>query len=166
MTNYVKVGRLQVADVLYHFINEKALPETQVEQAAFWDGFEKIIYDLQPKNKVLLQKRDEMQEKLDQWYNTHKGNYDFNEYRSFLEEIGYLEKEVSDFKIGTQNVDYEIAAQPGPQLVVPGNNARYAINAVNARWGSLYDALYGTDAISESGGAERKGTYNPVRGQK
>lgn len=165
MTNYVKVGRLQVADVLYNFINEKVLPETKIEQAAFWDGFEKIVYDLQPKNKALLQKRDEIQVQLNNWYKEHKDGYDFSTYKSFLQEIGYLEEEVADYKIGTQNVDFEVAQTPGPQLVVPGNNARYAINAVNARWGSLYDALYGTDAISEEG-AERTKGYNPARGEK
>lgn len=165
MTNYVKVGRLQVADVLYNFINEKALPETQVNQNDFWSGFEQIVYDLTPQNQALLQKRDDIQLQLNEWYQANK-EYDFGKYKAFLEEIGYLEKEVPDYKIGTQNVDAEIAATPGPQLVVPGNNARYAINAVNARWGSLYDALYGTDAISEEDGAERAKAYNPVRGQK
>lgn len=165
MTNYVKVGRLQVADVLYNFINEQALPKTQVNQNDFWAGFEQIVYDLTPENKALLQKRDDIQVQLNEWYKANK-NYDFGKYKAFLEEIGYLEKEVADFKIGTKNIDAEIASTPGPQLVVPGNNARYAINAVNARWGSLYDALYGTDAISEEGGAERTKAYNPTRGQK
>lgn len=165
MTNYVKVGRLQVADVLYNFINDQALPGTKVDQNDFWTGFEKIVYDLTPENKALLQKRDEYQVQLNEWYKANK-NYDFATYKAFLEEIGYLEEEVADFKIGTQNVDAEIATTPGPQLVVPGNNDRYAINAVNARWGSLYDALYGTDAIPEEGGAERTKAYNPARGQK
>ncbi|GIN61969.1 malate synthase G 1 [Robertmurraya siralis] len=165
MSEYVKIGNLKVAQVLANFINKEALPESQVEEGAFWEGFEKLIIDLAPRNKELLAKREEIQEKLHAW---HKENqeFKFEQYKSFLEEIGYLEQEVEDYKVTTNHVDDEVALQPGPQLVVPVDNARYALNAANARWGSLYDALYGTDVISEEGGAERSGGYNPIRGQK
>ncbi len=114
----------------------------------------------------MLAKRDELQEKINEWHKQHRGQFDFEKYRSFLQEIGYLEPEVDDFEITTENVDDEIAKQAGPQLVVPITNARYALNAANARWGSLYDALYGTDVISEEDGAQRGKGYNPVRGEK
>lgn len=166
MTNYVKVGNLQVASELYQFINEEAIPGSGVDQNQFWADFERLIKDLTPKNKELLARRDEIQSKLNTWYRENKGNFDFAKYKAYLEEIGYLEPEVEDFQIGTEGVDDEIAVQAGPQLVVPVNNARYALNAANARWGSLYDALYGTDVISEEGGAQRSGSYNPVRGNK
>lgn len=164
MTIYTKVGKLQVANELYEFINLDALPESGVEKDVFWLGFEKLIRDLTPINKQLLQERDELQNKLNAWHRDHKV-FDFMEYKAFLEEIGYLEDEGEDFKITTDHVDEEIAIQAGPQLVVPVNNDRYALNAANARWGSLYDALYGTDAISEDNGAHRGGGYNPIRGQ-
>ncbi|MCF6410171.1 malate synthase G [Pseudalkalibacillus salsuginis] len=165
MSEYVKVGNLQVAQVLYDFINSEAIPGSGVSAVSFWGGLEKIVDELAPKNKELLEKRDELQNRIHEW---HKTNTDFalEEYKSFLRELNYLEPEAGEIKVSTENVDDEIAIQPGPQLVVPVNNARYAINAANARWGSLYDALYGTDAISEEGGAEQKGSYNPVRGEK
>lgn len=166
MENYVKKGNLQVAQELYDFINSEALPGSQLDPEEFWSGFEALIEDLTPANKRLLATRDEFQDKLNNWYQENNGNFDFDTYKSFLTEIGYLEPEVEDFEIGTENVDDEIAIQAGPQLVVPVNNSRYAINAANARWGSLYDALYGTDAISEEDGAHREGKYNPVRGAK
>jgi malate synthase len=166
MTTYVKKGKLQVAQELYEFINSKALPGTLITADQFWSGFESLIIDLTPKNKELLALRDDFQNKLNAWYLENKENFDFEKYQSFLKEIGYLEPEVEDFEITTTNVDDEIAVQAGPQLVVPVNNARYAINAANARWGSLYDALYGTDVISEKGEAAREGGYNPVRGAK
>lgn len=166
MSNYIQVGNLRVADVLHDFINSKVLPDTGVEQAQFWDGFDALIHDLAPKNKALLARRDELQEQINTWHKENKGNTDFAAYKSFLEEIGYLEPKVEPFKVSTENVDDAIALQAGPQLVVPINNARYAINAANARWGSLYDALYGTDAISEEDGAEKGKGYNPVRGDK
>jgi malate synthase len=164
MTEYVKVGNLQVATVLYKFINEEGLPKTNLDQERFWTDFEKLIHDLAPKNKELLARREEIQNKINSW---HRENKDFNfaAYQSFLQEIGYLEEEVEDFQVTTEGVDDEIAVQAGPQLVVPVDNARYALNAANARWGSLYDALYGTDAISEEEGAQ-KGGYNQVRGEK
>lgn len=166
MSNYIQVGHLRVAKVLHSFINEQVLPDTGVEQAQFWGGVDALIHDLAPKNRALLARRDELQEQINAWHKENKGNADFAAYKSFLEEIGYLEPKVEPFKVSTANVDDAIALQAGPQLVVPINNARYAINAANARWGSLYDALYGTDAISEEDGAEKGKGYNPVRGDK
>lgn len=165
MTQYVKIGNLQVAEILADFINNEALPESKVNKEQFWAGFEALITELAPKNEALLARRDELQEKLHQWHKENK-EFDFEKYKSFLEEIGYLEPEVEDYKVTTENVDPEVALVAGPQLVVPVDNARYALNAANARWGSLYDALYGTDAVSEEGGATREGAYNPVRGEK
>ncbi|KON87679.1 malate synthase [Sporosarcina globispora] len=165
MGNYVKTGNIQVASELYEFINSEALPGSGVDQEQFWSGLEALINDLTPKNKALLAKRDEIQQQVNTWHRENQ-NFDFHSYKSFLEEIGYLESKAEDFKITTENVDDEIAVQAGPQLVVPVNNGRYAINAANARWGSLYDALYGTDAVSEENGAHRDGGYNPVRGEK
>jgi malate synthase len=166
MTDYVKKGKLQVAQELYEFINSEALPGSGLVTEQFWSGFEALIHDLTPKNKELLATRDDIQNKLNRWYRENNENFDFETYKSFLTEIGYLEPEVEDFEIATVGVDDEITIQAGPQLVVPVNNARYAINAANARWGSLYDALYGTDAISEENGAHRDARYNPVRGAK
>jgi len=165
MTQYVKDGSLQIAKELYDFVNSKVIPQSGVTQGAFWSGFGSLVKDLAPKNKALLAKREQIQEKIHAWHQANK-EADFQAYKAFLEEIGYLEPEVEDFQISTQNVDGEIAIQAGPQLVVPVNNARYAINAANARWGSLYDALYGTDAISEEDGADKGSAYNPVRGDK
>ncbi len=167
MTDYQEVGGLKVARVLYDFLTTEALPGTGVEPAAFWTGFEAYLTDLAPKNRELLAFRETLQEQLNDWHKERKGKaIEKAEYKAFLEEIGYLAPRAGDFKIDTQNVDPEIAHVPGPQLVVPVMNARYAINAANARWGSLYDALYGTDAISEEGGATRAGGYNPARGEK
>ncbi|NNU96744.1 MULTISPECIES: malate synthase G [Anoxybacillus] len=166
MGEYVQVGRLQVASIFYDFITNEVLPNSGVDASKFWSDFEQLIEELTPKNKALLAKRDELQEKINEWHKQHRGQFDFEKYRSFLQEIGYLEPEVDDFEITTENVDDEIAKQAGPQLVVPITNARYALNAANARWGSLYDALYGTDVISEEDGAQRGKGYNPVRGEK
>ncbi len=166
MGEYVQVGRLQVAKLFYEFIVEEVLPNSQVDPRKFWGDFEQLIVELTPKNKALLAKRDELQEKINEWHKQHRSQFDFEQYKSFLREIGYLEPEVEDFEITTEHVDDEIAKQAGPQLVVPITNARYALNAANARWGSLYDALYGTDVISEEDGAERGKGYNPVRGEK
>ncbi|QCS54097.1 malate synthase G [Priestia flexa] len=166
MVAYKQIGKLQVAPVLYKFINEEALPETGLQEEAFWAGFEQLIHELTPENKALLAKRDELQAKLNRWYRENRDSFDFEAYKAFLTSIGYLEPDVADFQISTANVDDEIALQAGPQLVVPVNNARYAINAANARWGSLYDALYGTDAISSENGAGVQSQYNPIRGEK
>ena len=167
MTDRISVGELKVASTLYTFINQEALPGTGVEEAAFWDGLNQLVRDLAPRNRELLQKRDALQAKIDQWHLARKGQaFDLETYKAFLKEIGYLLPEGEDFTATTTQVDAEIARMAGPQLVVPVMNARYALNAANARWGSLYDALYGTDAISEQDGAEKSGGYNPVRGQK
>ncbi|MEG0439234.1 MAG: malate synthase G [Solibacillus sp.] len=166
MSTYVQVGNLQVASTLYDFINGQVLPGSEVEQVVFWEGFDQLIHDLAPENQALLAERDSLQEAINEWHKENKGNFDFTAYKAYLEEIGYLEPKVAPFKVTTENVDTEIAFQAGPQLVVPVSNARYAINAANARWGSLYDALYGTDVISNEGGAEAGKGYNPVRGGK
>ncbi|CCF63347.1 malate synthase G [Nocardia cyriacigeorgica] len=167
MTERIQVGGLQVARVLHEFVENEALPGTGVDSAAFWAGAEQVINDLAPRNRALLAERDEIQGKLDAWHGENPGaNYDKAAYKNFLTEIGYLRPEPADFQIDTQNVDDEIATTAGPQLVVPVMNARFAINAANARWGSLYDALYGTDAISEDNGAEKGKGYNKVRGDK
>jgi len=167
MTEHVQVGGLQVAKVLFDFVNNEAIPGTGVSVEQFWAGAEKIINDLAPKNKALLSKRDTLQAQIDAWHQARKGQaHDAVAYKAFLQEIGYLLPEASDFQVSTQNVDDEIARVAGPQLVVPVMNARFALNASNARWGSLYDALYGTDAISEADGAEKGKGYNKVRGDK
>lgn len=165
MTNYKQVGNLKVAPVLYQFINEEALPGSGLSTENFWSDFEALVIKLTPVNKRLLEKRDQLQAQINAWHQENPDG-DFSEYKSFLTRIGYLEDKTEDFLIGTEGVDSEIAYQAGPQLVVPVNNARYAINAANARWGSLYDALYGTDAISEENGASRTSSYNPIRGEK
>ncbi len=165
MTERVSVGDLQVAKTLYDFVVEKALPGTGVDPEGFWSGFDKIVADLAPVNKGLLEKRDRLQEKLDQWCQEHRGEaIDMPGYKAFLGDIGYLVPEGEAFQITTENVDEEIATIAGPQLVVPVNNARYALNAANARWGSLYDAFYGTDVIPEDEGLEKGLTFNRKRG--
>jgi malate synthase len=166
METYEHVGNLQVATKLITFIEQRALPGTGIKKEDFWSGVQQIITELMPENKMLLAKREEIQATIDAWHQKNKGPIDFSAYHSFLEEIGYLEPIPEHVTITTENVDDEIAAQAGPQLVVPVNNARYAINAANARWGSLYDALYGSNVISEEDGCEKTGTYNPKRGAK
>lgn len=166
MKDYVKTGKLQIAAVLYEFINKEALKDSGLTPDQFWSDLENLINDLTPENKAILKIRDELQNKINDWHKKNKDQFDFNKYKSFLQEINYLESEVEDFQITTQGVDDEIAHQSGPQLVVPVNNARYALNAANARWGSLYDALYGTDAIGDEAGAARQASYNPIRGNK
>jgi malate synthase len=170
MTQRTTIHGLQVATELYDFINQQVLPGTGVDEAAFWKGFDAIVADLAPRNAALLAERDRLQTELDQWHTAHPGPItDMAAYRAFLEKIGYLVPEPKKVRATTKNVDDELATQAGPQLVVPILNARYALNAANARWGSLYDALYGTDAISEEKGCEKvgkKGGYNPKRGAK
>jgi malate synthase len=171
MTARTACHRLQVATVLYRFIEDQVLPGTGIDSASFWQGFDAIAHDLAPANAALLAERDRLQAALDQWHRAHPGPIvDMDAYRGFLESIGYLAPPPAHVQASTANVDAELALQAGPQLVVPILNARYALNAANARWGSLYDALYGTDVIPETEGATRMGTagesYNPVRGAK
>ena len=167
MTQTIQHGGLAVARVLHDFITEEALPGTAVEPAAFWAALDAIVHDLAPRNRALLARRDELQAKIDAWHRERRGHvFDTDAYTRFLRDIGYLELEGADFAIATENVDPEISAIAGPQLVVPVTNARFALNAANARWGSLYDALYGTDAIAEADGARRGDGYNPVRGDR
>src|SRR5690606_29966421 len=166
MTQYVEIHGLKVAQALQQFVETEALPGTGVVADAFWSGFSAIAHELAPKNKALLAKRGELQAKIDAWHRENGAPSDFGVYQDFLREIGYLLPEGPEFKVSTANVDPEIATMAGPQLVVPVMNARYALNAANARWGSLYDALYGTDAISEENGADKGKGYNPVRGDK
>src|SRR3989338_5660068 len=163
--DYVAVGGLKVAEPLYNLIRDEIAPGTGVDPDAFWNSLDAIVRDLGPKNRALLDKRDNLQSKIDAWHNEKQG-FDVSEYRRFLTEIGYLAPEVPDFKVTTANVDPEIASIAGPQLVVPVNNARFAANAANARWWSLYDSLYGTDVIPEDNGAEKVKEYNPARGAK
>ncbi|GHC96950.1 malate synthase G [Pseudorhodoferax aquiterrae] len=167
MTARTTYHRLQVATNLARFIEDRVLPGTGIAPDAFWKGFDAIVGDLAPKNIALLAERDRLQAELDAWHRAHPGPIaDMPAYRAFLEKIGYLVPVPAKVQATTANVDAELATQAGPQLVVPILNARYALNAANARWGSLYDALYGTDAISEDDGAEKAGGYNPVRGAK
>ncbi len=164
---YVDAGGLRIARQLYDFINHEAIAGTGVAATQFWQGLGALIHELAPRNKALVEKRDDLQRQIDAWHLENRGKAVSPEsYTKFLRSIGYLEPEPADFSIGTEDVDPEIATIAGPQLVVPVTNARYALNAANARWGSLYDALYGTDAIPEDGGAERKPNYNPVRGAR
>ena len=167
MTEYINHGSLKVAKELDELINKKVCVGIDIEPESFWVSFEKIIEEFTPRNKALLEKREDLQKSIDEWHlkNNSKA-IDKAEYKKFLKEIGYLLNEPEDFSIETQNVDPEISSIAGPQLVVPVMNARFALNAANARWGSLYDALYGTDVISEEDGAEKAGAYNPKRGAK
>ncbi|MEJ8847824.1 malate synthase G [Variovorax rhizosphaerae] len=167
MTERTNVHGLQVATELHQFIEQQVLPATGVDSASFWKGFDAIVTDLAPKNAALLAERDRLQVEMDAWHKANPGQIkDMPAYRSFLEKIGYLVPSPKDVQTTTSNVDAELAQQAGPQLVVPILNARYALNAANARWGSLYDALYGTDAIPETDGADKGKGYNPIRGAK
>lgn len=163
MSDYIRVGKIKVAKQLYDFVNQEALKDAELEQDKFWNDFEQLVSDFTPRNEKLLKERQDIQDKIDNWHEENK-EFDAKTYKEFLKGIGYLEEEVDDFKIDVKNVDDEIAKIGGPQLVVPINNARYAINAANARWGSLYDALYGSDVISEDNGQEKGSTYNEKRG--
>ena len=164
MTTRIKRGSLAIDEILFNFI-ESALPSVGLDSDTYWKNFEQVVLDLTPKNKALLAKRDDLQAKIDAWHKANKGA-DFAAYKAFLTEIGYLVPDCADFQVTTENVDAEIATIAGPQLVVPVRNARYALNAANARWGSLYDALYGTDVIPSEGGARAGMGYNPLRGAK
>ncbi|CAM3322888.1 malate synthase G [Mycobacterium colombiense] len=167
MTDRVSAGNLRVARVLYDFVNNEALPGTDIDPDSFWAGVDKVVTDLTPKNQELLRRRDELQAQIDKWHRQRVIEpLDIEAYHKFLTEIGYLQPEPADFTITTSGVDDEITTTAGPQLVVPVLNARFALNAANARWGSLYDALYGTDVIPEDDGAEKGTSYNKVRGDK
>ncbi|MGI9371260.1 MAG: malate synthase G [Hyphomicrobiales bacterium] len=165
MPEMVKHGQLQIAANLYEFMNDEALAGLSVTPQQFWDAMDDIVDEFAPRNRALVATRDELQQRIDAWHKENKV-FDLAAYKTFLRDIGYLEPEGDAFQVATQNVDDEVAHVAGPQLVVPVMNARFALNAANARWGSLYDALYGTDAISEEGGAERAGRYNKVRGDR
>ena len=167
MSTYVNKGNLKVSKSLDTLINEKVCDSIEVTPEIFWNAFEEILNEFTPKNKALLEKREILQKQIDEWHISKKGtDFDKEAYKDFLKKIGYLLEEGDDFSIETENVDPEISKIAGPQLVVPVMNARFALNAANARWGSLYDALYGTDVISEENGAEKGGSYNPIRGDK
>ena len=166
MSERVEQSNLRVAKPIYNLVNDQILPGTGIEPKQFWDDFAAIIEDLAPLNRQLLEIREQLQGKIDAWHRDNPVPCDFATYKTFLKEIGYLVPEVDDFSISSENVDPEVALQAGPQLVVPIMNARFALNAANARWGSLYDALYGNDVIPETDGADKTGGYNPVRGQK
>ena len=167
MRERVQAGTLQVDSDLFDFFENEALPGSGVEPDSFWHGFEDMVREFAPRNHALLERRAELQSRIDAWLKERRGqSFSLASYRAFLEDIGYLVADGPEFKIETANIDSEIARVAGPQLVVPATNARYALNAANARWGSLYDALYGTDAIAEDNGASRGGEYNPVRGAR
>jgi len=167
MADRIQQGGLHVAKEIFDLVANELTPGTGISAAHFWASFEEILDDLAPRNRELLQKREDLQAQIDAWHNQHAAKtINQAEYKAFLQEIGYLVKEGDDFQIETENVDPEIALQAGPQLVVPVINARFALNAVNARWGSLYDALYGSDVIPEDDGAARAGAYNQVRGAR
>jgi len=165
--DYILKGKLSIAGVLFRFVNNELLPDTDIDPKKFWEGLDKYAHELAPKNAKLLEFRETLQKKIDDWHRDKKAEkIDIKEYSTFLSEIGYLKKEGEKFIIETKNVDSEISTIAGPQLVVPVMNARYSLNAANARWGSLYNALYGTDVISESNGADRGKKYNHIRGEK
>ncbi len=167
MPDTVRVDRLQIDGGLYDFVTREAIPGTGIDAAAFWREFASLVDDLAPRNAALLERRDQLQARIDAWHREHPGaGFDRASYKAFLTDVGYLVPEGDRFAVETADVDPEISSIAGPQLVVPVSNARYALNAANARWGSLYDALYGTDVIAETDGAGRRGPYNPVRGAK
>ena len=165
--NYIKIKNLSVSEKLLNFVNEELLPGTKIKKEFFWDGFDRYVHELAPKNKKLLEIREKLQKNIDDWHKDRKGQkINIKKYKEFLTKIGYLKKTGPNFKIKTKNVDAEISSICGPQLVVPISNPRYALNAANARWVSLYDSLYGTDVIPETKGALRGKTYNPLRGER
>ena len=166
MVERIQQSGLQIAKPIYDLVNDQICPGTGIEPDQFWQDFAEIINHFAPINRELLKKRETLQAQIDTWHHQHRDDFSFADYKAFLQSIDYLVPEGPSFSVTPRNVDPEIAQQAGPQLVVPIMNARFALNAVNARWGSLYDALYGNDVISEEGGAEKVGAYNPVRGQK
>lgn len=167
--NRISIAGISIAKNLFDFVNHEVIPQTDIDPHVFWMGVQKILAELAPENSALLRKRDDLQAKIDQWHRTQQGKHqDIAAYKSFLFDIGYLTPRsgADNFQITTNNVDNEIALRAGPQLVVPLMNARFTLNAANARWGSLYDALYGTDAIPETDGCEKTEKYNKKRGDK
>ena len=166
MVERIQHSGLHIATPIYELVNDQICPGTGIEPDQFWPAFSEIIHHFAPINRDLLEKREILQGQIDSWHHQHRDDFNFADYKAFLQSINYLVPEGPSFRVTPRNVDPEIAQQAGPQLVVPIMNARFALNAVNARWGSLYDALYGNDVISEDGGAEKAGAYNPVRGQK
>jgi len=165
--NYITIKNLSVSEKLFNFVNNELLPDTKINKKKFWSEFDKYVHELAPKNKELLEIREKLQKKIDDWHKQRRGEkFDIKQYTNFLKKIGYLKKKGSNFKIKTKNVDKEISSICGPQLVCPISNARFILNAANARWVSLYDSLYGTDIIPETQGALRGKTYNPTRGKK
>src|SRR6516164_5041524 len=165
--NFVQTDRLSVAQPLHAFVEQEALPETGISAAACWGGLADLVREFGERNRQLLEVRDALQLRIDAYHRDRVGQpLDLSEYEGFLRDIGYLLPQIDDFNVFTANVDDEIAHIAGPQLVVPLSNGRYALNAANARWGSFYDALYGTDAIPDDNGATRAGPYNPVRGER
>ena len=164
---YLKIKNLSVSENLANFINRELLPGTKINKEKFWKGFDKCVHELAPKNIKLLQKREQFQKAIDTLHIDKKDNpINIKKYTKFLAKIGYLKKPGPDFKIKTRNIDSEISSICGPQLVCPVSNARFLLNAANARWVSLYDSLYGTDIIPETNGAVKGKTYNPIRGKK
>ena len=164
---YLKIKDLSVSEKLAKFINVKLLPGTKISKERFWNGFNKCVHELSPKNKNLLEKRESLQKTIDAWHKNKKNSkFNLKKYKTFLKKIGYLKKSGPNFKIKTKNVDEEISNICGPQLVCPVSNGRFLLNAANARWVSLYDSLYGTDLIPETKGALKGKTYNPIRGEK
>ncbi|HPQ94763.1 MAG TPA: malate synthase G [Thiolinea sp.] len=166
MSDKIQVGNLKVSTLLHNFVNQEALPGTGVSPERFWTGLDRIVHELAPRNRELLATRDRLQAQIDDWHRQHGKGFNFAAYKRCLQEIGYLLPQGEDFQVNTSGVDEELTTIAGPQLVVPVMNARFALNAANARWGSLYDALYGTDALPQTDGATLEARYNPVRGQK
>ena len=165
--NKIKKKNLTINSTLLDFINQEVIPGTDIEAEDFWNKFDDAVHELAPINRALIKKRENIQKEIDEWHLANKDEkINKNEYIKFLKSINYIVEEKENFQISTQNVDDEIANIAGPQLVVPIDNARYALNAANARWGSLYDALYGTDVIAEADGSTKSSSYNPERGNK
>ena len=167
MTSNVQKDKLQISQAIYDLVTNEVLPGTAVEEDQFWTGMQGVLEEFAPKNKELLAKRDNIQEQIDTWHLQNKGHeFNHEEYKQFLRDINYIVDDVADFSISTENVDSEIATIAGPQLVVPINNARFSLNAANARWGSLFDAFYGTDVIPNEGSLAKGNQYNSERGKK
>ncbi len=162
----ISIQKSKINEELYSFVNNEIIPDTGIEINNFWEGFIDAANKLAVKNKLLLEKRDDIQKKIDNWHINNKDNFNLEDYKNFLKEINYIVEEQEDFTIETENVDQEISNIAGPQLVVPIDNARYALNAANARWGSLYDAFYGTDVIDDDDDCVKTTSYNPKKGQK